>query len=156
MPEAPRSRSLTLGIFEIARPGLAASPPASRRALIRRVSFDLLGLPPAPEEVEAFVKDESPDAYEKLIDRLLASPHYGERWARHWLDVVRFSESEGFERDWVRENAWRYRDYVIQSFNQDKPYAQFAKEQIAGDVLEPVTHDGIVATGFWFRVPLTT
>ena len=82
-----------------------------------------------------------------LVDRLLSSPHYGERWARHWLDVVRFSESEGFERDWLRDHAWAYRDYVIRSFNEDKPYTLFAKEQIAGDVLPPVTRDGITATG---------
>ena len=115
--------------------------------MIRRLTFDLLGLPPTPEEIEAFVADRRADAYERLVDRLLSSPHYGERWARHWLDVVRFSESEGFERDWLRDHAWAYRDYVIRSFNQDKPYTQFAKEQIAGDVLPPVTRDGITATG---------
>jgi hypothetical protein len=127
--------------------GLDPSPAADRRTLIRRASFDVRGLPPSPEEVEAFVRDSRPDAYERLIDALLSSPHYGEQWARHWLDVVRYSESEGFERDWLRDHAWPYRDYVIRSFNQDKPYHIFAKEQIAGDVLEPVTHDGIVATG---------
>ena len=127
--------------------GLAPSPAADRRSLIRRVTFDLTGLPPTPEETAAFVNDQSPDAYERLIDRLLESPHYGERWGRHWLDVVRFSESEGFERDWLREHAWSYRDYVIRSFNEDKPYNLFARQQLAGDVLEPVTHDGIVATG---------
>ena len=125
---------------------LQPSPPADRRTLIRRATFDLLGLPPTPEEVAAFVNDPRPDAYERLIDRLRASPRYGERWARHWLDVVRFAESEGFERDWLRENAWPYRDYVIRSFNQDKSYQQFAAEHVAGDVLEPVTHDGIIAT----------
>ena len=127
--------------------GLEPSPPANRRTLIRRVYFDLIGLPPAPEEVETFVNDSSPDAWERLIDHLLASPQYGERWGRHWLDVVRFAESEGFERDWLRDHAWSYRDYVIRSFNQDKPYSLFAKEQLAGDVLEAVTHDGIIATG---------
>lgn len=127
---------------------LEPSPPADKRTLIRRVYFDLLGLPPNPEEIQAFLADHSPDAYERLIDRLLNSPHYGERWARHWLDVVRFAESEGFERDWLRDHAWAYRDYVIRSFNQDKPYTQFMKEQIAGDVLEPVTHEGIIATSF--------
>ena len=125
---------------------LQPSPRADRRTLIRRATFDLLGLPPTPEEVAAFVNDPRPDAYERLIDRLPTSPRYGERWARHWLDVVRFAESEGFERDWLRENAWPYRDYVIRSFNQDKSYQQFAAEHIAGDVLEPVTHDGIIAT----------
>ena len=125
---------------------LQPSPPVDRRTLIRRATFDLLGLPPTPEEVAAFVDNQRPGAYERLIDRLLASPRYGERWARHWLDVVRFTESEGFERDWLRENAWPYRDYVIRSFNQDKSYQQFAREQIAGDVLDPVSHDGIIAT----------
>jgi hypothetical protein len=127
--------------------GLEPSAAADRRTLIRRLYFDLTGLPPAPHEVEAFVSDDSAGAWERLIDRLLDSPHYGERWGRHWLDVVRFAESEGFERDWLRDHAWTYRDYVIRSFNQDKPYTLFAKEQIAGDVLQPVTHDGIIATG---------
>ena len=135
------------------REGLAPVPPAKRRALIRRATFDLLGLPPAPEEVDAFLKDASNNAYERLIDRLLSSPRYGERWARHWLDVARFSESEGFERDWMRKNAWPYRDYVVRSLNADKSYQQFAKEQIAGDVLDPVTHDGILATGFLVSGP---
>ena len=129
------------------------SPPADRRTLVRRASFDLIGLPATPEETETFIKDPSPDAYEKLIDRLLASPRYGERWGRHWLDVARFAESEGFERDWLRENAWPYRDYVIRSFNDDKPYLRFAQEQIAGDVLEPVTRDGIAATAFLITGP---
>jgi mono/diheme cytochrome c family protein len=133
--------------------GLKPSPTAGRRTLIRRLSFDLTGLPPSPEEVEAFIADPSPGAYERLVDRLLASPHYGERWARHWLDTVRFSESEGFERDTLRDNAWPYRDYVIQSFNEDKSYIQFAREQIAGDVLEPVTRAGIVATGLLVAGP---
>ncbi len=128
--------------------GLQPSQPAGRRELIRRLSFDVTGLPPTPDEVDAFLRDNSPSAYESLVDRLLASPHYGERWGRHWLDVARFSESEGFERDLVREHAWHYRDYVIRSLNQDKPYIDFAREQIAGDVLDPVTHDGIAATGF--------
>ena len=127
--------------------GLQPSSPADRRALIRRLSFDLTGLPPTPEDIDGFIADQRADAYEHLVDRLLSSPGYGERWARHWLDVVRFSESEGFERDWLRDHAWPYRDYVIRSFNQDKPYTQFAKEQIAGDVLAPVTRDGIAATG---------
>jgi mono/diheme cytochrome c family protein len=131
---------------KLKKQGLAPSPPADRRTLIRRASFDVRGLPPTPEEVEAFAKDSRPDAYERLIDTLLGSPQYGEQWARHWLDVVRYSESEGFERDWLRDHAWPYRDYVIRSLNQDKPYSLFAKEQIAGDVLEPVTRDGITAT----------
>ena len=136
--------------------GLEPNPPADPRTLIRRVSYDLIGLPPNFEEVSAFVDDFSPAAYEKLIDRLLASPRYGERWGRHWLDVVRFAESEGFERDTLRENAWPYRDYVIESFNRDKPYLDFAREQIAGDVLPPVTRDGLIATGFLVSGPSDT
>ena len=130
----------------LAAEGLRPAPPAGRRDLIRRVSYTLIGLPPEPAQIEAFLHDASPNAYEKLVDRLLASPHYGERWARHWLDLVRFAESEGFERDLPREHAWPYRDYLIRSFNDDKPYRQFAIEQLAGDVAEPVTHDSIVAT----------
>ncbi len=128
--------------------GLRPSMPADRRTLIRRLSFDLTGLPPAPEEIRAFVADDSPAAYERLVDRLLASPHYGERWARHWLDVVRFAESEGFERDLLRDQAWQYRDWVVRSFNADKPYRDFAREQIAGDVMAGATRDSVVATGF--------
>ncbi|MBC7821140.1 MAG: DUF1549 domain-containing protein, partial [Planctomycetaceae bacterium] len=115
---------------------------------IRRVTLDLIGLPPSPEEVTAFVGDPDPRAYEALVDRLLASPHYAERWARHWLDVMRFAESHGFEMNRVRPNAWPYRDYVIRSFNEDKPYARFVEEQIAGDVLYPGTPDGILGLGF--------
>jgi hypothetical protein len=99
--------------------GLDPAPPADSRTLIRRVTYDLLGLPPTPEEVEAFVADPDPDFYEKLVDRLLASPHYGERWGRHWLDVVRFGESHGYEQNHLRDDAWPYRDYVIRAFNQD-------------------------------------
>jgi mono/diheme cytochrome c family protein len=124
--------------------GLAFSPPADRATLIRRLSFDLIGLPPTPAEIDAFVRDKAPRAYERLVERLLASPRYGERWGRHWLDVARYTESQGFEYDKLRENAWHYRDYVIKSFNEDKPYDRFIKEQIAGDVLEPVTSDGII------------
>ncbi len=134
--------------------GLRPAPDAERRTLIRRVTFDLTGLPPEPADVESFVRDEDPDAYEKLIDRLLASPHYGERWARHWLDLVRFAESEGFERDLLREHAWPYRDYVIRGLNADKSYLRFAREQLAGDVIEPVTHDGIIATTLLTLGPL--
>src|SRR6266852_7176262 len=117
--------------------GLKPNPPADRVTLIRRLSFDLIGLPPTPEEVDAFLADRSPNAYEKVVDRLLASPHYGERWARHWLDLARFAESEGFKSDETRPNAWRYRDYVIKAFNENKPYDRFVKEQIAGDELWP-------------------
>ena len=129
--------------------GLEPAPPASRIALIRRLSFDLTGLPPSPEEVAAFLADESPDAYEELVDGLLASPHYGERWARHWLDVVRFAETNSFERDREKPFAWRYRDYVIRSFNEDKPYDRFVREQIAGDELDEATTDAIIATGYY-------
>jgi hypothetical protein len=128
--------------------GLRPSPEAGRAVLIRRLSFDLLGLPPAPEEIETFVNDGSAGAYSALVERLLASPRYGERWARHWLDLARYTESQGFEYDRLRQNGWHYRDYVIQSFNEDKPYDRFVREQIAGDVLEPVTSAGIIATSF--------
>ncbi len=127
---------------------LGPSPEADRRTLIRRLSFDLTGLPPSPEEVEKFVSDKSPKAYEKLVDRLLASPRYGERWARHWLDVVHFGETHGYDKDKPRLNAWPYRDYVIRSLNSDKPYSKFVEEQLAGDVLHPDSPDGIVALGF--------
>ncbi|MBA4064446.1 MAG: hypothetical protein C0501_12180 [Isosphaera sp.] len=128
--------------------GLSPSPPADRRALVRRVTFDLTGLPPAPEEVEAFVNDRAADAYEKVVDRLLASPHYGERWARHWLDVVRYGETDGFERNAPRPTAWHYRDWVIRALNADLPYDEFARLQLAGDVLRPDDPDAVKATGF--------
>lgn len=128
--------------------GLTPSPAADRRTLIRRVTFDLTGLPPTPEEIEAFVADASPQAYERLVDRLLASPHYGERWARHWLDVVHYGDTHGYDKDKPRPHAWPYRDYVIRSLNADKPYARFVQEQLAGDVLYPGTRDGITALGF--------
>ena len=128
--------------------GLSPSPPAEKRVLIRRLTFDLIGLPPAPEEVAAFLKDESPQAYEKVVDRLLASPHYGERWARHWLDVVRYGETDGFERNAPRANSWPYRDWVIRSLNADVPYDEFAKLQLAGDVLRPNDPEAIKATGY--------
>jgi len=130
---------------KLSEQSLALSSEADRRTLIRRMTFDLIGLPPTPDEIDAFVADASPGAFEAVIERLLASPQYGERWARHWLDVARYTESQGFEYDRLRDNAWHYRDYVIKSFNEDKPYDQFMKEQVAGDVLDPVTSDGIVA-----------
>ncbi len=129
--------------------GLKPVAPADRAVLGRRAYYDLTGLPPTPEEIDAFVADKSPDAYERLIDRLLASPHYGEKWGRHWLDVVRFAESNGYERDGPKPFAWRYRDYVIRSFNADKPYDRFIKEQIAGDELWPDDPNAIIATGFY-------
>ncbi|AMV20516.1 DUF1553 domain-containing protein [Planctomyces sp. SH-PL14] len=128
--------------------GLAQSPEADRRTLIRRLSFDLLGLPPTHERVEQFVKDPDPRAYERLIEELLGSPHYGERWARHWLDIAHYADTHGFERDQLRPNAWRYRDYVVDSLNADKPYDRFLREQIAGDVLAPHDPQAVVATGF--------
>ena len=115
---------------------LVAAPRADKRTLIRRAYIDLIGLPPSPADVEAFVADRSDDAWDKVITKLLALPQYGERWGRHWLDVARYADSNGFEQDYDRPNAWRYRDYVINSFNQDKPYNQFLKEQIAGDELD--------------------
>jgi hypothetical protein len=127
---------------------LARSPEADRRTLIRRVYFDLVGLPPAPDEVAKFVKDSDPEAYKKLVDRLLALPEYGERWARHWLDVVHYGETHGYDKDQPRSNAWPYRDYVIRAFNEDKPFTRFIQEQLAGDALYPGTVDGTVALGF--------
>ena len=117
--------------------GLKPSPSADKRTLIRRLYFDLIGLPPTPEEIDAFAADAAPDAYEQLVDALLASPRYGERWARHWLDVVHYGDTHGYDKDKPRPNAWPYRDYVIRAFNEDKPYARFVQEQIAGDVLFP-------------------
>ena len=128
--------------------GLVPSPEADRRTLIRRLTFDLHGLPPTPAEVVAFERDRSPDAYEKLVDRLLASPRYGERWARHWLDVVHYGDSHGYDKDKPRPNAWPYRDAVIRAFNEDVPYARFVQEQIAGDVLYAGNARAFEATGF--------
>jgi hypothetical protein len=129
--------------------GLTLSPPAPRRELIRRAYFDLIGLPPSPEAVDAFVSDPALDAYERLIDRLLAMPQYGERWGRHWLDVVRFAQTTGYERDDEKPDAWRYRDYVIKALNEDRPYDQFVREQLAGDELDAVTDDSLTATAFF-------
>jgi hypothetical protein len=129
--------------------GLALSPPASRRELVRRAYFDLIGLPPPPDVVEAFLADPAPDAYERLLDRLLAMPQYGERWGRHWLDVVRFAQTNGYERDDEKPGAWYYRDYVIRAFNEDKPFDQFIREQLAGDELDRVTDDSRAATAFY-------
>ena len=128
--------------------GLSLSQEADRRTLVRRLYFDLVGLPPTPTEVAAFVNDPSSQAYRKLVDRLLASPRYGERWARHWLDVVKYADTCGYDKDKLRPNAWPYRDYVVRSFNEDKPYQRFVQEQIAGDVLFPGQPDGILGLGF--------
>ncbi len=135
-------------LARLERDGLTPATPADKYALLRRLSFDLLGLPPAPDEVDAFVKDDSPDAYERLVDRLLASPRYGERWGRHWLDVVRYADSAGYEIDNYYDHAWVYRDYVVRSFNEDKPFDRFAQEQVAGDELRPESQEARVATGF--------
>ena len=145
-----------LDCFVLARveaAGAKPAPQADRRTLVRRATYDLTGLPPTPEEVEAFVNDASPDAFAKVVDRLLASPHYGERWGRHWLDVVRYADSNGLDENVAHGTAWRYRDYVIAAFNSDKPYDLFVREQIAGDLMAPVGHapdwrEKRVATGF--------
>ena len=133
--------------------GIQPSRVADRVTLLRRVSFDLIGLPPTPEEVQAFVDDKSPNAWEKVVDRLLASPHYGERWGRHWLDVARFAESQGFKADETRASAWRYRDYVISSYNNDKPFDRFIREQIAGDEIWPNSAEAKIATAFSRHYP---
>jgi hypothetical protein len=127
---------------------LKPNPPADRVTLLRRAYFDLIGLPPTPEQVQAFLADNSPQAFEKVVDELLASPHYGERWGRHWLDLARYADTQGFKADETRPNVWRYRDYVIQAFNQDTPYDRFIKEQIAGDELYPSNPSAKIATGF--------
>ncbi len=128
--------------------GLSPSPRADKLRLLRRVTFDLTGLPPTVAEQDAFLKDDSPDAYRKVVDRLLASPRYGERWAQHWLDLVRYAETDGFKSDDLRPEAHKYRDYVIRSFNADLPYDHFVRQQLAGDELEPDNPDAIVATGY--------
>jgi hypothetical protein len=129
--------------------GLEPAGPADRRALLRRISFDLTGLPPAPNEIAAWLNDDSPGAYQRLVERLLASPHYGERWGRHWLDVARYADTAGFESDPLYPTAWRYRDYVIKSFNADKPFDRLVQEQVAGDELWPDDRDALIATGMF-------
>lgn len=136
-------------LSRLEKAGLKPAGQASREDLIRRAYYDLTGLPPTVAQVQSFVEDDSPDAYERLIDELLASPHYGEKWGRHWLDVVRYAESNSFERDGTKPFVWRYRDYVIRSFNDDKPYDQFLIEQLAGDELEDPTRDEIIATAYY-------
>lgn len=133
---------------KLAEKGLHPAPRADKATLLRRVSFDLTGLPPTVEELSAFLSNPAAHAYEEAVDRLLASPRYGERWARHWLDVVHYGDTHGYDKDQPRPNAWPYRDYVIRAFNEDKPYARFVQEQIAGDVLFPQSPDGIRALGF--------
>ncbi len=144
----PRQPLDQLVLARLEAKGLAPSPPADRRSLIRRVSFDLIGLPPTPEEVQAFVDNPAADAYERLVDRLLVSPDFGERGARLWLDVARFGESDGFEYDGLRPTAWRYRDWVVDALNDDLPYDEFARLQIAGDLLRPDDPRAVTASGF--------
>lgn len=142
-----------LVLVKLEEKGLRPSADADRAAFARRVTLDTLGVIPTPEAVRAFVADRSPKAYENLIDGLLASPHHGERLARHWLDLARYADSAGFQNDQTRANAWRYRDYVINAFNSDKPYDQFIKEQLAGDELPAATREDLVATGFLTQYP---
>jgi mono/diheme cytochrome c family protein len=164
VPRATGAKAIALNpidlflLRDLAAKGLAFSPPAPKSVLLRRVTFDLIGLPPTPAELDAFLADTSPDAYGKVVDRLLADPRFGERWARHWLDAAGYADSEGvLEEDRIRPNAWRYRDYVIRAFNADKPYDQFLREQIAGDELSnyraaakwtPEIEEAVTATGF--------
>ena len=136
-------------LAKLERAGLRPAPEATRQALIRRAYHDLIGLPPSPEEVAAFLSDDRLGAWERVIDRLLASPHYGERWGRHWLDVVRYAETNSFERDGAKPFVWKYRDWVIRSLNEDKPYDQMILEQLAGDELEGATAETITATGYY-------
>jgi mono/diheme cytochrome c family protein len=135
-------------LLQLRQAGLEPSPEAVRRTLIRRLSLDLIGLPPSPEDVQAFVIDPSPDTYERLVDRLLASPHFGERWGKHWLDLARFAESDGYENDGHRPHAWRYRDWVIEAINRDMPFDRFTVSQLAGDLLDDATPQDRVATAF--------
>jgi hypothetical protein len=134
-------------LARLEKEGLAPSPEAEKETLVRRVYLDLTGLPPSPKEVDQFLADASPDAYEKLVDRLLSSPHYGERWARPWLDLARYADSNGYERD-VPRLMWKYRDWVINALNKDMTFHQFTVEQIAGDMLPNATLDQKIATGF--------
>lgn len=147
-PEWVRSPVDTFVLAKLEAKGLKPVAPADKVTLCRRAYYDLTGLPPTPEQLDAFLADRSPDAWPRLIDKLLASPHYGEKWGRHWLDVVRYAETNGYERDGVKPHAWRFRDYVIQSFNSDKPFDRFVLEQLAGDELPDRSSETIVASGF--------
>lgn len=154
VPEVPdpnwNRQAIDALIFSrLAAAGIQPNPPVEKAALLRRAYYDLIGLPPEPAAITAFLADNAPNSFEKVIDKLLASPHYGERWARHWLDLVRYAETNSYERDGIKPFVWRYRDYVIRAFNDDKPYDQFVREQLAGDELTPQTPEGIVATGFY-------
>ena len=154
--ESPRNPIDRFILAKLEAAGIEQNPPADRRTLIRRASLDLLGLPPSPDRVAAFVRDPSPRAYERLIDELLESPHYGERWARHWMDIARFAESHGFEEDSNRPFAYHYRDFLIKAFNRDMPYDRFVRLQIAGDELEPENPLALMATGFLGAGPFPT
>ena len=154
VPDVDRARWVRNAIdnFVVARleeKGLEPGAPTDRRSLIRRAFFDLIGLPPSPEEVDAFVNAKLDDAYEDLIDDLLARPQFGERWGRHWLDVVRFAQTNGFEKDWEKVSAWRFRDYVIKSLNDDKPFDRFILEQLAGDEFDDMSPETVIATGYY-------
>lgn len=140
-------------LSRLERKGLRPLPEADRTTLLRRLAFDLTGLPPSPDELDRFISDPSPDALERLVDRLLDSPAYGERWARHWLDLVRFAETDGFEHDKVRPQAWRYRDWVIEALNRDLPYDQFLTQQLAGDLIDPENPGTAIATGYLLAGP---
>ena len=149
VPDAAGGNAIDAFVAErLNEKGITPGPPADKITLIRRATFDLHGLPPSPEEVQAFLADDSPSAFARVVERLLASPRYGERWARHWLDLARYAESEGFKSDETRPNAWRFRDYVIESLNADKPYDRFVQEQIAGDELWPNSAAARIGTGF--------
>jgi hypothetical protein len=149
----PRSPLDRFVLAQLEAKSLRPAPPADKRTLIRRATFDLTGLPPTPEEIHAFLADDAPEAFARVVDRLLASPRYGERWGRHWLDVARYADSNGLDENVAYGNAWRYRDYVVAAFNHDKPYDQFLLEQLAGDLLPPppdlaIRHERLIATGF--------
>jgi mono/diheme cytochrome c family protein len=156
-PAVPRTKNTTwaanpIDAFILAgleARGLQPNPPAAKQELVRRLYYDVTGLPPTPRDVEAFLADPSPRAYENLVERLLDSPHYGEKWGRHWLDLVRYAETNSYERDNPKPNVWRYRDYVIRAFNQDKPYDRFLREQLAGDELPDRDADALIATGYY-------
>ena len=135
-------------LAKLQKENLRPSPPAGRATIVRRLYFDLTGLPPAPADIAKYVADKSPNAYAKMVDRLLDSPHYGERWGQHWLDVVRFAETDGFEYDTHRKDAWRYRDYVIRAFQNDKPFNVFVTDQLAGDEIAPKEDETLIAAGF--------
>ncbi|MEI9895429.1 MAG: DUF1549 domain-containing protein [Chthoniobacter sp.] len=141
-------RSTASSLAKLEEKGTQPSPPADKLVLIRRAYFDLIGLPPTPEQVSRFESDTEPNAFEKVVDELLASPHYGERWGRHWLDLARYAESHGYEQDYDRPNAYQYRDYVIRALNADQPYDEFVRWQLAGDELAPENPEAWKATGF--------